>query len=75
MNIINYYIDISIKFNLSYRQLCQRIKNNEYERLPEEAKIKLISKEEGRVEDLVKNSIIINNKIIMKLFQKRYYRS
>ena len=29
---INYYIDITIKNNLSKRQLCERIKNNEYER-------------------------------------------
>ena len=30
---INYYIDITIKNNLSKRQLCERIKNYEYERL------------------------------------------
>ena len=59
---INYYIDISIKNNLSYRQLNKRIKNKEYERLPEETKKKLITKEESKVEDLIKNPIIINNK-------------
>ena len=35
INKINYYIEISINQNLSYRQLHDRIKNKEYERLPE----------------------------------------
>lgn len=61
INSINYYIEISIKFNLGYRQLRQRIKNNEYERLSQETKEKLINKEELKVDDLVKNPIVINN--------------
>ncbi len=58
---INYYINISIKLNLSYRQLHQKIKNKEYERLDENTKVKLIKKETPKVEDLIKNPIIINN--------------
>ena len=42
---INYYIKISIEQNLSVRELRQRIKNNEYERLPEHTKNKLILQE------------------------------
>ena len=42
LNKINYYIDISIKQNLSYRELRNKIKNNEYERLPKETMNKLI---------------------------------
>ena len=61
MESINYYIDISIKFNLSYRQLHQRIKNNEYERLDDVTKLKLINKEELEVKDYVKEPIIIKN--------------
>ena len=31
MNSVNYYINISIEQNLSYRQLSEKIKSNEYE--------------------------------------------
>ena len=61
INEINYYIDISIKQNLSYRELRNKVKNKEYERLPEETKNKLNNKEETKVEDLIKNPIIIRN--------------
>ena len=56
-----YYIKISEEHNLSIRQLREKIKSKEYERLPEETKNKLITKEETRVKDLVKNPIIIKN--------------
>ena len=74
-NKINYYIKICVEQNLSVRQLRQKIKNNEYERLPEETKNKLITKENTKVEDLIKNPIIINNKnnyeiISEKILQK-----
>ncbi len=59
---VKYYIMISESYNLSIRELRKRIKNKEYERLPEETKKKLIIKEETNVEDLIKNPIIINNK-------------
>ncbi len=61
-NKIEYYIDISIKQNLSYRELHNKIKNKEYERLPEETKNKLINKEEAKVQDFIKNPIVIKNK-------------
>ena len=60
-NKIIYYINITIRNNLSKRQLQERIKNKEYERLPEETKNKLITKEESKVEDFIKNPIIIKN--------------
>ena len=60
-NKINYYINISIVQNLSVRQLREKIKLNEYERLPEDSKNKLISKEKSTVVDFVKNPIIIKN--------------
>ena len=47
-NKINYYIQITVNHNLSVRQLRQRIKSNEYERLPESIKNKLISKNINR---------------------------
>ena len=62
VNIINYYINIFIKQNLSYRELRQKIKSKEYERLDDKTKQKLINQEETKVTDFVKNPIIINNK-------------
>ena len=59
--IINYYIKIFIEQNLSVRELRQRIKNNEYERLPELTRNKLIKKEETTAEDFIKEPIIIKN--------------
>lgn len=60
-NQINYYIIISIQQNLSYRELHNRIKSNEYERLDEKTKLKLINEEKLNVNDFVKNPIIIKN--------------
>ena len=61
INEIKYYIEISIKQSLSYRELRTRIKNKEYERLPEDTKNKLKNKKQPKVEDLIKNPIIIKN--------------
>ena len=58
---LNYYINISIKNNLSKRQLREKIKTNEYERLDEKTKSKLINNEEYYVTDFVKNPILIKN--------------
>ena len=61
INAINYYIDISMRQNIGYRELGTRIKNKEYERLPEKTRLKLINKEDNKVEDFIKNPIIIRN--------------
>ena len=61
INEVNYYIDISSKLNLTKRELRGRIKSNEYERLDKNTKLKLINKDEPKVEDLIKNPIIIKN--------------
>ena len=72
---INYYIKIIEEENLSVRELRQRIKNNEYERLDESTKKKLKEKEELKLSDIVKNPIQIrntsgNNEISEKVLQK-----
>ena len=56
---IIYYIFICEKYNLSKRQLQERIKNHEYDRLNDNAKNKLITKEQLNINDLVPNPIII----------------
>lgn len=56
-----YYIKITEEQNLSIRQLREKIKYKEYERLDDKTKNKLINKEESIVVDFVKNPISINN--------------
>ena len=64
INKINYYINICQEQNLSKRKLREKIKNNEYERLDDKTKLKLINKEQEqeKVEDFIKNPILIKNK-------------
>ena len=80
---IKYYISISSQLNLSVRELRERIKTKEYERLGE--KIEL---EEPKVDTLIKNPILIKVKkkinmswsialtliflyLLMKLYRKK----
>ena len=58
---IMYYIKITEINNLSVRQLRDKIRNNEYERLPQKTKNKLIAKEQSKVIDFIKNPILIKN--------------
>ena len=51
---ISYYINISKKLNLSVRELRERIKSNEYERIGYKEEL-----EEPRINTLIKNPIII----------------
>ena len=62
INIINYYLEECIKNNLTIRQLRNKVKSKEYERLPESTKNKIIKQEEVSIEDNIKNPIIISNK-------------
>ena len=61
INVINYYIEICIKYNLSRNKLREKIKSKEYERLSEDTKLKLSNNSKLEVQDLVKNPIVINN--------------
>ena len=62
INKINYYINEIIKRNLSKRKLQDIIKNKEYERLPESTKKKLVNNDKLKVQDFIKDPIIIKNK-------------
>ena len=62
INEINYYIQMTIEQCLSKRQLRERIKTKEYQRLDENTKLKLINKEELDIKDNIKNPIVIHNK-------------
>ena len=61
INKINYYITICKEQNLSVRELRERIKNKEYERLDEQTKLKIINEEKLKLQDTIKNPIIIKN--------------
>ena len=58
---IKYYIDVCEKRNLTKRELQSLIKSNEYERLSEETKNKLITNEELKLPDLVPNPLLIKS--------------
>ena len=58
---INYYIELVKNNNLSVRQLRERIKSNEYERLPESTKNKSVEQKESDIVDFIKNPILIKN--------------
>lgn len=72
---INYYINICKYQNLSVRELRNKIKNKEYERLDEETKNKLTNNEKLNLKDNIKNPILIKNihnytEITEKILQK-----
>ena len=73
---INYYINETIKNNWSKRKLREKIKNKEYERLPEETKEKLKNNEKLEIGNTIKNEIVLysnkelnNNDISEKVLQ------
>ncbi len=70
-NKFQYYVKTIELNNLSIRQLRERIKSNEYERLPESTKNKLINKDETNVVDYVKNPIMIKNNNDYEMFSER----
>ena len=71
VNKINYYIRITEEQNLSVRELRTKIKNNEYERLDDKTKNKLITKEDLLPKDLIKNPILIKNSYNYELISER----
>ena len=58
INKISYYIKICNQRNLDVRSLRNAIKSNEYERLSEETKNKLVTNEELKLPDLVPDSLL-----------------
>ena len=58
---IKYYIDVCEKRNFTKRELQSLIKSNEYERLSEETKNKLVTNEELKLPDLVPDPLLIKS--------------
>ena len=67
-----YYINLCVKQNLSSRQLKEKIKNNEYERLEYKENVELINEsKEISIKDMIKDPILIHvDKNIDKLSEK-----
>ena len=70
-NKFQYYVKIAELNNLSIRQLRERIKSNEYERLPEFTKNKLLNQDKQNVVDFVKNPIKIKNDNKYDIFSEK----
>ena len=70
-NKFQYYVKITELNNLSVRQLRDRIKSNEYERLPEDTKNRIVRKEKLNVDSFVKNPIIIKNSSNYDVFSEK----
>ena len=68
---INYYIELTKTNNLSVRQLRDKIKSNEYERLPEDTRNKLINQGKSNIVDFVKNPILIRNSNKYDIFSEK----
>ena len=68
----NYYINLCIKQNLSKRELIEKIKNKEYERLEYKDNIEIITDDKSiSIKDMIKNPILIKtNDKIDKLSEK-----
>ncbi len=73
---MNYYINLCIKQNLSVRNLEEKIKNGEYERLEYKENIELIDeKQELTIKDMIKKPILIKtDKRVDKLSEKALKR-
>ena len=59
INKINYYTNISIRDNLSYRKLAEIIRSDEYDRLSDGTKEKLLNKEELSLIPSVPSPIVL----------------
>ena len=66
-----YYIKITELNNISIRQLRKRIKSNEFERLPNSTKNKLLNQDKSDIIDFVKNPIMIKNSNKYDIFSEK----
>ena len=70
-NKLVYYINVAFERNLSKRELREKIKSNEYERLSSETKNKLIFDDEIEAKDLIPNPILIRNRNNTEIVNER----
>ena len=70
-NKLLYYFDLCIAQNLDVRSLRDRIKFEEYERLPVKTQNKLIAPKKSNIIDFVKNPILIKNSNMYKIISEK----
>lgn len=70
-NEMYYYSNQCINYNLSKRQLQEKIKSNEYGRLDKETRSKLINQEQTIVSDFIKIQYLLKTVIIISEYQKK----
>lgn len=68
---IKYYINICKEQNIGRDLLREKIRNNEYSRLPVETKNKLMLDDKIEVKDLVPNPILIKNKNNLEIVSEK----
>ena len=68
---LSYYLNLSIIQNIGVRELREKIKSKEYERLPDKTKNKIIKEEKLEVKDLVPNPILIKNKYNIEIIAEK----
>ena len=71
INKITYYVNQCEVYNLDVRELRNKIKSKEYERLPMETKNKLITQYESNIVDFVKNPIRIKDSNKYDIFSEK----
>ena len=71
---INYYLDICVQENISYRELHARIKSNEYQRLNIKTRDRLIAKQDIGITDLIKSPILIKNDLNVKEISEKFLK-
>ena len=71
INEINYYINITIRDNLSYRKLSEKLKNDEYYRLPHKTRDKLETNKKVKSGEEVLNPIIVRTNSLKEKFTEK----
>ena len=71
INEINYYVELSIENNLSYRELHDKIKENQYNRLSLNTKKKIIEKSKLTLKDSLPNPILVSNKSNIEVINEK----
>ena len=71
INEIRYYIKITEQQNLSVRQLREKIKLQEYERLNEETISRIINNEETSIKEIIPNPVVIKNNNLKEIITEK----
>ena len=71
---VDYYIYVTRLRRLTVRQLQTVIKSNEYERIEDKSKNKIINNQEINITDFIKNPLIIKNNLNIEEITEKYLK-